>query len=443
MHLSIYLFLVLASLTLVAAQPEPVGSATPVFLGIWDGIGVSDAYSRPVFSPGASRFAAVTKEGVKLWDVSTGTRLRTLPGSEHADALALSPNEKFLAVRDGTAVRTVSVAAGKVLSSERVPGPHTNRFLLRFSPDGTHLAASEGNRARLFRVNEDGLLTCLPLPIERVAYDVSFSPDNRFVLASSAKGVHLSRISDGSSIRYYTHSNEFTRASFGPDNSIYITGGKRAQHLSSKGRVLRTFTAKQYLYEHAVSPDRRLFATAGGSVHVWEVASGKKVATLEGEPGEVYTVMFSEDSKTLYTASDLGAVSRYALPSNTPERLFRAEDFRITLNLSATYSKKSTYEVSGTFRFGNEPPLPVSGTLPTKDVPPFSGFAPCPFHLNIGQGEDSWSTCYLQPDGSPKVAFADLTRFTLSRDEEVDLAFENRTEDEYMESYRFVLRLRE
>lgn len=370
MHRSIYLFLVLASLALVAAQPEPVGSATPVFLGIWDGIGVSDAYSRPVFNPGASRFAAVTQKGVSLWDVSTGTGLRTLPGSKHADALAFSPNGKLLAVRDETVVCTVSVATGKVLSSERVPGPHTNRFLLRFSPDGTHLAASEGNRARLFGVDKDGLLTRLPLPIERVAYDVSFSLDNRLVLASSAKGVHLSRIADGSLIRYYTRSNEFTGASFGADNSIYITGRKRAQHLSSKGRVLRTFTAKQYLYEHAVSPDGRLLATAGGSVQVWEVASGKKVTTLEGEPGEVYTVMFGEDSETLYTASDLGAVLRYALPSKTPERLFRAEDFRITLNLSATYSRKSTYEVSGTFRFGNEPPLPVSGEPPTRNAPP-------------------------------------------------------------------------
>lgn len=61
----------------------------------------------------------------------------------------------------------------------------------------------------------------------------------------------------------------------------------------------------------------------------------------------------------------------------------------------------------------------------------------------MGTGEGTWGTCYFQPDGSPKIAFTDLTRFTLSRDEEADLVFENGNEEEYMESYRFVLKLRE
>lgn len=434
--------LVLVFLFLLGARPKPTSSETDQakLQGVWVGIAVSDAYGKPTFSSGASLFAAVTQKGITLWDVSNGEKLYTLPGSPHADALTLSPDGRFLAVRDGTALRIVSVSTGEVISTAQVPGPHTNLFLLRFSPDGTHLAASEGNRARLFKV-ENGLLTRLPVPIERAAYDAAFSPDNRFFLASGAKGVHLRRVSDGSLVRRYTRSRDFTRASFGPDDTIYLSGQKGARHLSSEGRVLRTLTSKESPYNHTVSPDGHLFATGVYGVQVWDVASGKRVAVRESELGAIYAMAFSKDSSALYTASEYGAVTRYALPSNAPELLFRAEDVKVTLDLEATHLSRYSYKVSGTFRFGDEPPLPVSGTLPTADAPELTqGETFCALPINIGKDRTSWSVCgFPLPSGSPPVRVFDAIRSTFSSDEEADLAFESGTEDKYMEAYWFVL----
>ena len=443
-----WFFLVMAFLSLSEAQPKSANLETDqtILQGVWSGIAVSEAYNEPTFTSEASLFAAVTQEGVTVWGVSKGEKLHTLSGSKHADALALSPNGEFLAARDGTALRIVSVSTGKVLSDARVPGPHTNLFLLHFSPDGTHLAVSEGNRARLFKVAKDGHLARLPLPIEHAAYDANFSPDNRFVLATDAEGVHLRRVSDGSPVRRYTRPNDFTRASFGPDNTVYLSGQKSVQHRSLEGRVLRTFRPKEYVYEHTVSPDGRLLATGGYEVQVWEVASGKLVATLGGEPGAAYAMAFSEDSSALYTASEYGAVIRYALPSEAPELLFRAEDVRVTLDLEATYLTRHSYKVSGTFRFGDEPPLPVNGTLPTADALELTqGEIFCALPMNIGKGRAAWSVCGfpLPSSSSPPVRVFDAIRYTFSSDEEADLAFEGGTEDEYEEAYWFVLRRRE
>src|SRR5262249_38319053 len=49
------------------------------------------------------------------------------------------------------------------------------------------------------------------------------------------------------------------------------------------------------------SPDSRLVSagTTQGTVHVWEVASGKKICQLDGLPGYVIGLAFSNDGKTL------------------------------------------------------------------------------------------------------------------------------------------------
>ncbi len=303
-------------------------------------------------------------------------------------------------------------------------------------------AASEGNRARLFKVSKGGLLTRLPVPIECAAYDATFSPNNRYVLAIGVEGVHLRHVSDGSLIRRYTRSNDFTRASFGPDGTVYLSGQKAAQRRSLEGRVLRTFRLKEYVYEHAVSPDGRLLATGVYGVEVWEVASGKLTATLEGELGATYAMAFSKDSSALYTASEYGAVTRYALPLGAPRLLFRAEDIRATLNLEATHLTRYSYKVLGTFRFSDEPSLPVSGTLPTADAPELvQGETFCALPINIGEGRTSWSVCGfpLPSNSSPPVRVFDAIRYTFSSDEEADLAFESGTEDNYKEAYWFVL----
>ena len=57
------------------------------------------------------------------------------------------------------------------------------------------------------------------------------------------------------------------------------------------------------MYSVAFSPDGRTLATGSDdkTARLWEVASGKEIATLRGHESGVYFVAFSPDGRTLAT----------------------------------------------------------------------------------------------------------------------------------------------
>ena len=56
------------------------------------------------------------------------------------------------------------------------------------------------------------------------------------------------------------------------------------------------------VYSLAFSPDGKTLASAGKAVQLWDVASGKKKATLLEDPDDIASVAFSPDGTTLASA---------------------------------------------------------------------------------------------------------------------------------------------
>jgi WD40 repeat protein len=71
--------------------------------------------------------------------------------------------------------------------------------------------------------------------------------------------------------------------------------------------------------EVAFSPDGKLLATASGdkTARLWEVASGKALATLAGHENEVNAVAFSPDGKLVATASADGTTRLWEVSNGT------------------------------------------------------------------------------------------------------------------------------
>jgi WD40 repeat protein len=101
---------------------------------------------RPAFAPDSRLLAGVCEQGVVgLWDVSTGTRVSTLPSQpvDSISSVAFSPDGALLAVGSGPAVKLWDLTEG-VVRNTLVCHEGMASILLAFAPNGRTLAAGSG-----------------------------------------------------------------------------------------------------------------------------------------------------------------------------------------------------------------------------------------------------------------------------------------------------------
>jgi WD40 repeat protein len=366
------------------------------------------------FLPDGKAVAAITSNGVRLWDPTTGKELWTVPGGGRA--LTFSPKGETLAVANGPSVRLLEARSGK-----EVPLGGGYRWGVRFvaaTGDGSVVAtaafggpfrlwdaATGRERPRQLQAREEeraGALAALPdgrtlvtlgagglvrfwdLPsgreLRRVRTPLSpngqiiVSPDGKVVLGplegeqgtgalvelATGKVLHKLRFEPR---RFEPRPRPCTCSFTGDARTLVVCCEDRTAHVwdVGSGRRLRQFrlsgTAEprrggtfgwyatalspqggllatgcpdhQYrdlaLYDLgtgkavraledlpdkisaiAFAPDGRMLAWGGsrsGRVHLVEVATGQERACFTGHKGEVHSLAFSADGRTLVSGS--------------------------------------------------------------------------------------------------------------------------------------------
>jgi WD40 repeat protein len=122
---------------LAAFAPDPLLPGKPYVLR-----GHTQAITALAFSPDGELLATASRDQlVKLWNLSTGEAVLTIPGAEEqVNALAFSPDGKRLAIGEtALKLRVVSLPGGEKLNELAHPDSVSG---LSFSPDGTELAVS-------------------------------------------------------------------------------------------------------------------------------------------------------------------------------------------------------------------------------------------------------------------------------------------------------------
>jgi WD40 repeat protein/energy-coupling factor transporter ATP-binding protein EcfA2 len=262
------------------------------------------------------RLASFGGEGsVKLWDAEAAIHEQTpLPASKPL-SVAFSPDGKLLAV-GGYDGRVVMWDAETRRQRPDVTLPNLyGSWAVAFSRDGRLFAATGGKRPRLWDARTFKELA----PLEELDDQVTclaISPDGEWlvsdgeVLNKHEYAVRLWRVGSAKPARSLTFKENVSSVAFSPDGGMVAAGFGDGSVRVWDGALTRELITKRVANETgraisassvAFSLDSRVIASGfeNGYVYVWDAATGKKLYSFYAHSGEVTSVAFSPDGKTL------------------------------------------------------------------------------------------------------------------------------------------------
>ena len=303
--------------------------AVPGYVGIWiydaETLQVRDLFRENLSgfyslrsSPDGSTIAAGFHDGtVELWDVSTGTLLKTLTGhSERVKSLHFSSDGGTLATASagGNSVHLWDVSTGALYNT--FTRDFNTIYSISFSPDDNLLAAAFDDGVRLWEVSTGTLRHTFVVPTSTVKR-VRFSPDGSILAAGGdSNTVRLWEVSTGTLRHtFVVPTSTIERVRFSPDGSILATGsldGTVCLWDVSTGTLLHTLSGDTYrVMDMRFSPDGSILATRNEhdkEVRLWDVAAGVLWNIFRGHTLPILSINFSSDGRTLTTASADGTV---------------------------------------------------------------------------------------------------------------------------------------
>lgn len=253
-----------------------------------------------VFSPDARMLAVKTgetQELIALHEVPSGKLLRTLDAGPVAP-LPNAPNGKKGAGGFAGGGFGGGGPGGFAGPASRVAGPK-----LLFAPDGKALAFQAGREAAIlvFDTATGKKVGSLPTLADSPTLQGAFSPDGRCLALETTVGtVTLHELASGQPRRTYGTKLPPRTLQDRADLLAELRGG-----FGGPVRIAGSAFADQSRLALAISPDGKLLALSGpgGSVHLWEVETGKELTVLKGHTLAVSALAFAPDGKTLASAS--------------------------------------------------------------------------------------------------------------------------------------------
>jgi WD40 repeat protein len=279
-------------------------------------IGHSETVTSVAFSPDGKILASGSFDHmVKLWDVSTGTPLRTLTVGHPYPVTSIAFSQDGKTLVSGSYDSTVTiweVSTGRALRTLMIEQGHPNVLSVAFSPDGKTLASgSSDSTVRIWEVSTGTELRTLIVGHGHANVNsVAFSPDGKTLASGSSDStVSILEVSTGTELRTFKGAAYWVSSvAFSPDGKTLASGGFGTVKLwdVSTGTELRNFGEGAGTI--AFSPDGKSLARASfdHTVKLWDVSTGTELRTLKGH-NPIGSVAFSPDGKTLAGAG-FGAV---------------------------------------------------------------------------------------------------------------------------------------
>ncbi|MDP1817279.1 MAG: WD40 repeat domain-containing protein, partial [Leadbetterella sp.] len=220
------------------------------------------------YSPNGKELATGSYDyTAKIWDVSKGTEILTIPGhTGYISCISFSPDGKQLITGswDQTA-KLWNLSTGKEIFS--FTGHSGKVSSVAISPNGQMLATgSSDNSVKLWNINTGKEILTIDAAGE--VLDVAFSPTgDRLAFCNFISGLNI-------------------------------------WELSSRKNLIEISIESGYILSLAFSPNgQRIAATSEKTVYVWDIDNGSELLKFVGHTSLIYRVVFSPDSKNIATCS--------------------------------------------------------------------------------------------------------------------------------------------
>ena len=229
---------------------------SPKLLQFWQ---LTNAVKDLHFSPDGTRLLMAGRKMICLVDLQSGAIAAEMPVPNDLETAVFSPDGRQIVIADGDFVTLTEAGLGTNFWRVKLPG---HILSAEFSPDGETIIAACSDQCVHFLETQTGELLDGPV---------------------------------------YGHSKELCYASFSPDGTLFLTGGRdgtvRLWDVRTRSLLHSNLLRSHWIHDASFSPDGRKYVTASTdhTVRVWDVATGRESAGRMEHRGEVRRARFSPD----------------------------------------------------------------------------------------------------------------------------------------------------
>ncbi len=273
-------------------------------------------------SPDGQTLVAGSFGSITIWNLKTGELLHNIPAhSSWVRTLAISPDGETLA--SGSNDKTIRLWNLRQGTRQRTIEGHTNHVnALAFSPDGRILASgSDDQTIRLWDLNTGVRLQTLSAHDASVT-SIAFSPDGQTLASGSRdRTIRFWNLAQGTrKLTISGHAAGVNAIAYTPDGqslgSVSDDGTTRLWN-SNTGDPERLFlTQERGVHSIAISPNGQTLISGSDRIMIWELKTGKQIATLRGHAQTINALALSPNSETLVSGSEDKTIKIWQVPVN-------------------------------------------------------------------------------------------------------------------------------
>jgi WD40 repeat protein/DNA-binding SARP family transcriptional activator len=284
-----------------------------------------------------------------LWNLVEALEYQTFDTHMMADSLAVSPDGQYLLIgNESTDTQSPvlwDISRAQIMRTFQGFNEEVAPGAVAINPDGNFAAAGGGEESTGLPILmvwnlASGELACRFEGYRAVVRSVAFSPDSRFLLASS-EALRPGEINDlilwdvqtcQLVHRFDLNENEDVAGiAFSSDGSLAVTGSAFNKSIIlwdvNTGLEIRRFVIPINsgfipIFDVAFGPnDRTILAPGPGPIYLWDVETGEIIRRYSGHTAFVWSLDISLDGKYILSGSNNGEVILWDF--STGEELYR------------------------------------------------------------------------------------------------------------------------